>query len=189
MSPGLKGDKAKPKSCVIPLLFLVEHGFILYFNVITLYVGAQSCLTPCDPMDCSLPGSSVRGIPQARTLEWVAISSSRGSSWPRDRSCVSCIDRRFLYCSAAKPLLDLQRVQWLELRPGVNIPGGRFTVTTFPLCGKAELRLEELGPWVPNILKSKPGSLVFPGPFSGFLLRFPSSCHEAHRKCQGPTAV
>ena len=45
---------------------------------------AQSCLTLCDPMDCSLPGSSVHGILQARILEWVAISFSRGSSQPRD---------------------------------------------------------------------------------------------------------
>ena len=51
---------------------------------------AQSCPTLCDPMDHSLPGSSVHGIPQARILEWVAISSSRGSSWPRDRTQVSC---------------------------------------------------------------------------------------------------
>ena len=41
---------------------------------------AQSCPTLCDPMDCSLPGSSVHGILQARILEWVAISFSRGSS-------------------------------------------------------------------------------------------------------------
>ena len=44
---------------------------------------ALSCLTLCDPMDCSLPGSSVHGIFQARILEWVAISFSRGSSQPR----------------------------------------------------------------------------------------------------------
>ena len=44
----------------------------------------QSCLTLCDPIDCSWPGSSVHGILQARILEWVAVSSSRGSSWPRD---------------------------------------------------------------------------------------------------------
>ena len=44
---------------------------------------AQSCLTLCDPMDCSLPGSSVRGILQARILEWVAVSFSRWSSQPR----------------------------------------------------------------------------------------------------------
>ena len=57
---------------------------------------AQSCPTLCDPMDCSLPGSSVHGIFQAIVLEWVAISFSKGSSQPRDRTRVSCIvDRRF----------------------------------------------------------------------------------------------
>ena len=60
----------------------------------------QLCLTLCDPMDCSAPGSSVHGILQARTLEWVAISFSRGSSQPRDQThvfCVSCIGRWILY--------------------------------------------------------------------------------------------
>ena len=52
---------------------------------------AQSCPTLCDPMDCSLPGFSVHGIFQARILEWVSISSSRGSSWPRDWTCMPCI--------------------------------------------------------------------------------------------------
>ena len=47
---------------------------------------AQSCLTLCNPVDCSLPGSSIHGILQARILEWVAISFSRGSSQPRDRT-------------------------------------------------------------------------------------------------------
>ena len=57
----------------------------------------QSCPTLCDPMDwCSPPGSSIHGILQARILEWVAISLSRGSSQPRDRTQVSCIvGRRF----------------------------------------------------------------------------------------------
>ena len=45
---------------------------------------AQSCLTPWNPMDCSLPGSAVHGILQARRLEWVAIPFSRRSSWPKD---------------------------------------------------------------------------------------------------------
>ena len=45
----------------------------------------------CDPMDCNMPGSSVHGIFQARILEWVAISSSRISSWPKDQTHVSCI--------------------------------------------------------------------------------------------------
>ena len=51
----------------------------------------QSRLTLCDSMDCRLSGSSVLGIIQARTLEWVAtISSSRESSRPRDGTCISC---------------------------------------------------------------------------------------------------
>ena len=54
----------------------------------------QSCPTLCDPMDCSLPDSSLHGILQARVLEWVAISFSRGSSRPRDRTRVSCIPGR-----------------------------------------------------------------------------------------------
>ena len=55
---------------------------------------AQSCLTLCDPMDCSLPGSSVHGVLQARTLEWAAISFS--SSQPRDQTQVSWVaDRCF----------------------------------------------------------------------------------------------
>ena len=60
----------------------------------------QSCPTLCDPMDCSPPGSSVHGIFQARILECVAISSSRGSSRPKDQICifsVSCIGRHILY--------------------------------------------------------------------------------------------
>ena len=55
---------------------------------------AQLCLTLRDPMDCSLPGFSVHGIFQARVLEWVAISFSRGSFRPRDRTQVSCIAGR-----------------------------------------------------------------------------------------------
>ena len=52
---------------------------------------AQSCLTLCDPMDCSLPGSSVHGILQARILEWAVMPSSRGSSRPRDQTQVSAL--------------------------------------------------------------------------------------------------
>ena len=50
---------------------------------------AQSCPTLCDPMDCSLPGSSVHGVFQARVLEWIAISFAKGSSQPRNRTQVS----------------------------------------------------------------------------------------------------
>ena len=62
---------------------------------------AQSCSTLCDPMDCNLLGSSVHGIFQARVLEWVAISFSRGSFQSRDRIWVSCIaGRRFTVWSS-----------------------------------------------------------------------------------------
>ena len=55
---------------------------------------AQSFLTLCGSVDCSLPGSSIHGILQARILEWVAISFSRGSSQPRDQTQVSLIAGR-----------------------------------------------------------------------------------------------
>ena len=56
---------------------------------------AKSCLTLCDPMDCSLPGSSVHGTFQARILEWFAISFSRGSSQSKDWTQVFCTASRF----------------------------------------------------------------------------------------------
>ena len=70
----------------------------------------QSCLTPCDPMNCSLPDSSVHGILQARILEWAAMPSSRRSSQLRDGnhvSYVSCIGRQDFFLPLApsgKPL-------------------------------------------------------------------------------------
>ena len=66
---------------------------------------AQLRLTLCYPMDCSLPGSSVLGIYQARLLEWVAISFSRGSSQPRDQTWVSGIADRFLAIWATRQAL------------------------------------------------------------------------------------
>ena len=58
---------------------------------------SQSCLTLCDPMDCSPPGSSVHGTLQARILEWVSIPFSRGSSQSKDRTQASCTGRWILY--------------------------------------------------------------------------------------------
>ena len=58
---------------------------------------AKSCLTFCNPMHCSPPGSSVHENFQARILEWVAISFSSGSSRPRDSEPISCIGRQILY--------------------------------------------------------------------------------------------
>ena len=63
---------------------------------------AQLCLTLCLLIGWNPSDSSVHGISQARILEWVAISFSRGSSPPRDQSCVSCIVRRVLYHLATR---------------------------------------------------------------------------------------
>ena len=60
----------------------------------------------CNRMDCSPPGSSVHGILQARTLEWVAIPFSRESSWPRDRTWVSCIAGGFFTIWATRKAHD-----------------------------------------------------------------------------------
>ena len=60
----------------------------LCFSWVALFPGvsvAQSCPAVCDPMDCSLPGSSIHGIFQARVVEWVAMPFSRGASHPSDR--------------------------------------------------------------------------------------------------------
>ena len=56
----------------------------------------QSCLSLCNPMDWCLPGSSVHRIFPARILGWLAIFSSKGSSLPRDRTCISCTCKRIL---------------------------------------------------------------------------------------------
>ena len=75
-----------------------------------VYSVAGSCPTPYDPTESSLLDSSVHGIFPARIVEWVAISSSTGSSWPKDRthiSCSSCFGRPILYhwATCEAPLL------------------------------------------------------------------------------------
>ena len=68
---------------------------------------AQSCPTLCNPIDYSLPGSSVHGISQARILEWVATSFSRGPSLSRDQTCISCIAGGFFTNWAIREALGL----------------------------------------------------------------------------------
>ena len=78
------------------------------FNTFLLFCEVtQSCLTLCNPLDISLPGSSIQGIFQARILEWVAISFSRRSSWPRDWTRVSCIVGLHLTVWATRGLYSL----------------------------------------------------------------------------------
>ena len=81
---------------------------IFYFFIGGFESCAQSCLTLCALLDCSLPGSSVHGIFQVRVLKWVAMPSSRGSSWPKNRtlvSCVSCTAGGFFTCWAIREAL------------------------------------------------------------------------------------
>ena len=75
-----------PKLYIVLYLFLTHLSITVFFHVVVVVLVAQSCSTLCDPMDCSLPGSSVHEILQARILEWVAIPFSRGSSQPRDQT-------------------------------------------------------------------------------------------------------
>ena len=70
------------------------YTYVRTYKLYLLSEVAQSCLTLCNPMECSPPGSSIHGILQARILEWVAISFSRGSSRPRDWTQVSHIAGR-----------------------------------------------------------------------------------------------
>ena len=89
--------------CLVLLLFLATKLLLLLLRKSCRFISSfnesevtQSCPTLCNPMDCSLPRSSIHGIFQARVLEWVAVSFSRGSSWPRDWTWVFHIaGRRF----------------------------------------------------------------------------------------------
>ena len=92
---------------------------------------AQSCTTLCDPVDCSLQGSSVHGFFQARVPEGVAISFSRGSSRPRDRTQVSRIAGRRFTVWATMPVYCLISIEWGRVRKsyegrrkGKSLPSG-----------------------------------------------------------------
>ena len=85
----LTGTQIKKLNMARPLEALKDR----FWSVKVLV--AQLCSTLCDPMDCSLSGSSVHQILQARILELGAIPFSRGSAWPRDRIWVSCTAGRF----------------------------------------------------------------------------------------------
>ena len=74
------------------IFILFGRGFSMVYTLDFYFssMGAQLCPALSDPMDCSPPGSSVHGTLQARILDWVAFSSSRVYSRPRDQTCVSC---------------------------------------------------------------------------------------------------
>ena len=112
VSHSVMSDSLRPHglvACQVPL-FMEFSRQEYWIQIITLYTSnvcsvAKSCPSLCDIMDCSPPGFSVHGILQARILEWVAISFSRRSSWPRDQTHVSCIGRQILYHWATREAL------------------------------------------------------------------------------------
>ena len=144
-------------NCIPTIFSLLPNFFLVPFNFPTVFIGwvknplistvpiwhhfavdcfccliTKSCATLCNPMDCSLPGSSVHGISQARISEWVAVSFARGSSWLRDRTCISCIGRWIhhhwanLFCSKQmlkcylKSILSVSKTSWfLSLLPNL----------------------------------------------------------------------
>ena len=90
-------------------------------------------------MDCNLPGSSIRGILQARILEWVAICFSRGSSPPRDRTQVSCVAGRLFTIWATREGPSKLLVNLLFTRTPRSTP-----VSSLPLngdCGAVKIRV------------------------------------------------
>ena len=96
---------------------------------------AQSCPTLCNPMDCSLPSSSVHGVFQAIVLEWIAISLSSGSSQPRDRTRVSgIVDRRFTVW-ATREALFIVMLSKAHLTMHSRMSGCRWMITPSWLSG------------------------------------------------------
>ena len=85
--------QASVSACRLSPLVVCRPGcpVVCGFSVPCCCLVAQSCLTLCNPIDCRPPDSSVHGIFWARILGWIAISLSKTSSWPSDRTCVSCI--------------------------------------------------------------------------------------------------
>ena len=98
---------------------------------------ARSCQFLCGPVDCSPPGSSVHRISQARIQEWVAVSSSRGFSPPRDWTWVSCIGRRIFHHSVTWQALIL------HLAKRATAAGGR----KWQRMASPEWTYYCLGPW------------------------------------------
>ena len=120
---------------------------------------AQLCLTPCNPLDYSPPGSSVLGIFQARILELVAISFSRGSSQPRDQtliSYISCIVGRFSTTEQPRKPLDNRAVSNLSRQSDSGVVAHKpwwlfqfFALPVYPThpSEPSHLHQEGHGPW------------------------------------------
>ena len=113
---------------------------VMIWSKVCQVLVTQSCLTLCDPMDYSSPGSSVHGISQARILEWVAISFSRGSSWPRDGtqssglqadSLLSELPGKPKMCLAIHQILSLSFHTFSQIpfpNHAMDLPAGKWNI-------------------------------------------------------------
>ena len=119
-----------------------------------------------DPIDCSLPGPSVHGVIQARILEWIALPSSRGSSRPRDWTCVSyisCVGRQVLYRQSH---LGSQLIRCRV--SAVGFPGG--AVLKSPPANARRHQTHRFNPWVGKVswsMKRHPTPVSLPEKFNG----------------------
>ena len=127
---------------------------------------AQSCLTLCNPMDYSLPGSSVHGIFQAIVLEWIAISFSRGSSQPRDRTRAS----RIVQFSSVQSLSHV----WFFATPWIAALQASLSMHN----SRSSLRLTSIESVMPSshLILCRPLFLLPPIPQS--LFQWVNSSHE-----------
>ena len=155
------------------LCLSLTHSFSIYIYMCMCAKSLQSYPTLSDPMDCSPPGSSIHGILQARILEWIDISSSRGSSRPSDRtqvSCISCIAGGFF--SAGLPGSPSFTYTHTHMHPY------KYKHTGLSGCASGEEyackcrrhRRHGFDPWVGKILwrrKWKPTLVFLPGEFHG----------------------
>ena len=133
----------------------------------------QPCLTLWNPMDCSLTGSSVHGILQARILEWVAMPSSRGSSQPRDKTRVSYISyiagRVFTLSHQGSPLSisGRQQVQgtwgWEQASEAMGHP---LLSCSGSISTSLTLRIAWRGRKASNVGFHRSPSVLLPGPGS-----------------------
>ena len=100
-----------------------------------VYLVIQSCPTLCDPVDCA-PGSFIHGILQVRILEWVAISFSRGSTQPRDRTLASCIASKFFTVRGTREASNTHKGGSKKIKKK-NLPDNSGDVGSIPGSGKS----------------------------------------------------
>ena len=143
-----------------------------YMCVCVCVCYSLSCAQLCDPMDCTLPGSSVHGILQARILEWVAIPFFKRSSWPRDQTQVPWVTDRFFTIWSTREALEryvrsdqsLSRV-WLFATPWIAAHQASLSITN----SRSSLKLTSFESVMPSNISS---SVV---PFSSCPQSFPAS--------------